>query len=120
MNRTQLICGGLVGLALSAAASSTSAAPITMDPLTTFGGGDGYIAPGERGYLPSGTGNAERGLAYNPVTNHVYVISRTGGVNVAVLDGNTGADVVPAQAMTGLAEGTFLASHIRVANDGAI
>ena len=108
------------GVALAAAVVCTiafagGALAAVLEPLTTFGGGDGYLAPGERSYLPSGTGSAERGLAYNPITNHVYVVSRTGGNNVAILDGDTGAEV-GVVALGGLSQGTFLASQIRVGN----
>ncbi len=87
-------------------------------PMSTFGGGDGYLAPGDRTYL--GTANNERGIAYNPSTNNVYLISRsTAPPSLAVLNGDTGAEQ-QVVSMTGLTEGTFLASQIRVADDGAI
>lgn len=100
-------------------AGSSSAA--TLTPLSTFGGGDGYIATGERPYLT--TGDVQRGMAYNPVTKNVYVLSRntgTGGApEVAILDGATGAEI-SRTTLTGITGGTFLANKIRVAEDGAI
>src|SRR5205085_3502135 len=84
----------------------------------TFGGGDGYLAPGERSYL--GTLNNERGLAYNASTNNLYLLSRsTAPPSLAILNGDTGAEQ-QVISMTGLTEGTFLASQVRVADDGAI
>jgi hypothetical protein len=78
------------------------------------------LAPGLRPYLT--TGNTERGMAYNPMTGHVLLVSRAGSVpTVAVLDGTTGADVgtlkYDAALITG---GTFPVSMIGVADDGAI
>lgn len=104
--------------ALLAPAMAVAAPIYQFEPLASFGGGDGFIAPGERGYLATGVGNNERGAAYNPLTNRFYVASRTGGIRIAVLDGDTGADVqVVPFTQTG---GTFAINQIRVADDGAI
>ena len=51
-------------------------AQITINPLSSFGGGDGWLAPGEDGYGYLTTGNTERGLAYNPVTGNLLQIGR--------------------------------------------
>ena len=89
-------------------------------PLSSFGGGDGWLAPGEDGATWLGTGNTERGLAYNPTTGHVILPTRTGNV-VKVLDGTTGAavsDLTPPDG--GFSGGTFLINMTDVADDGAI
>ena len=44
-----------------------------MSPLLSFGGGDGWLAPGEGGYGFLGTANNERGLAYG--NGHLYNIN---------------------------------------------
>ena len=89
----------------------------TLTALSTFGGGDGWIAPGE---LPKlGSGDLERGMAYNPKTNNVLFVSRNAGVFVEVLDGQTGADVGNLNT-TGITGGTFALSTIGVADDGVI
>lgn len=98
-----------------AALNSIQAA--TMSALTSFGGGDGWIAPGE---LPKlGSADLERGMAYNPATNNVLFVSRNAGVFVEVLDGQTGADVGNLNT-TGITGGTFALSTIGVADDGVI
>jgi hypothetical protein len=113
----------LMPAAFAVAAALGSVAPAafaqaTFAPMTTFGGGDGYLAPGDRSYL--GVANNERGLAYNASTNNVYVLSRsTAPPSLAILNGDTGAEQ-QVVSVTGLTEGTFLASQIRVADDGAI
>jgi hypothetical protein len=43
-----------------------------MTPLASFGGGDGWLAPGEGGYAFLGTGNNERSISYGASTNHLY------------------------------------------------
>lgn len=82
------------------------------------------LQPGERDYL--GTSTVERGLAYNPVTDHVLIVHRANPVVVAVLNAQTGEDVQTGEGTltldtSGLANpGTFILSKIDVADDGAI
>ena len=63
----------------------------TLSALSSFGGGDGWLAPGDVPKL--GTGNLERGMAYNPVTGNLLYVSRDGGFHVGVLDGLSGSPV---------------------------
>jgi len=94
-------------------------------PLSAFGGGDGWLAPGEGGYAYLTTGNTERGLAYNPITGHLYLVSRAnvGGdaLNIRILDKNTGADLGGLNKGSGIiTNGTFAINTVRVGEDGAI
>src|SRR5258706_5252815 len=86
-------------------------------PLATFGGGDGWLAPGEGGYTFLGTANNERGLAYG--NGHVYLVSRTGGNNVRILDPLTGADLGGLN-VTGISGGTFAVNMAGTSADGSI
>src|ERR1051325_5236605 len=86
-------------------------------PLSTFGGGDGWLAPGEGGYGFLGTANNERGLAYG--NGHVYLVSRTGGNNVRILDSLTGADLGGLN-VTGVSGGTFSVNMAASSSDGSI
>jgi hypothetical protein len=70
-----------------------------------------------RPYVTSG--NTERGVAYNPLNNHVYLVSRAGTLRVAILDGDTGAELGFLD-VTGISLGTFILSTINVADDGSI
>jgi hypothetical protein len=98
--------------------SAQAASPITwISPLVGFGGGDGWLAPGEGGYTYLGTGNNERGLAYG--NGHLYLVSRTGGNNVRILNPTTGADLGGLN-MTGISGGTFPVNMVAVGGDGAI
>ena len=88
-----------------------------MSPYTSFGGGDGWLAPGEGGYAYLGTANNERGLAYG--NGHLYLVSRNGGSFIRILDQTTGADL-GALNTTGVSGGTFAVNNIAVSGNGVI
>jgi hypothetical protein len=81
------------------------------------------IPPGDSATPWLTTGSTERGLAYNPKTGHVILVSRAGSLNVVVLDGNNGSflrlmnigDLVQ-----GTSPGTFALNMVDVADDGVI
>lgn len=79
------------------------------------------LAPGSRPYLTSG-GNLERGIAYNPLTDHLILVSRLDSPtlrSIAVLSAASGADVGELNT-NGISGGTFVLSKIGVAEDGVI
>lgn len=88
----------------------------TMSPVATFGT-NGWLAPGSASYI--GSANNERGFAYNPVTGNLVLVSRTGGTNIKVLNGSTGADL-GTLVSTGITGGTFTVNMAGVADDGSI
>lgn len=65
------------------------------------------------------TDNAARGIAYNPVNDHVYVVSRTDGLKVVILSAATG-DSLGKLDVTGISGGTFALNMIDVTSDGII
>src|SRR6059036_3390439 len=65
------------------------------------------------------TNLTERGIAYNPLNNHVYLVSRASGLRVVILDGDTGGELGFINVL-GISGGTFNLSMIAVAEDGAI
>ncbi|NUN08125.1 MAG: T9SS type A sorting domain-containing protein [Ignavibacteriaceae bacterium] len=67
----------------------------------------------------SASGNSERGFAYNPVTNHLLVVSRNGGNSIRILDADNGNDLGQMD-LTGVAGGTLVINDIEVTNDGVI
>jgi hypothetical protein len=89
----------------------------TMTAYTSFGGGDGWFAPGEGGYTFLGTANNERGLAYG--NGHLYLVSRSGGSFIRVLDQTTGVDLGTPLNTTGVTGGTFAVNTAAVGSDGA-
>jgi hypothetical protein len=97
--------------------SIAPAATVTLTPYASFGGGDGWLAPGENGYTFLGTGNNERGMAYG--NGHVYLVSRSGGTNVRILNEMTGADLGGLD-VTGISGGTFAVNAAAVGGDGKI
>src|SRR5688572_22692839 len=98
-----------------------------MSPMLTFGGGDGWLAPLETGFLttiPSMgdgvTGNAtERSIAYSADANHLYLPSRQPGTgnNVLVMDANTGVQVA-ALNMTDVGGGIFPINAVSASASG--
>jgi hypothetical protein len=90
MNRCWIAIASLIAYLLGPLKSSAAIVPV-LAPLTTFGGGDGYVAPGERTYLT--TDSAQRGLAYNPATGHLLLVTRTPALGIRILDGASGADL---------------------------
>lgn len=77
------------------------------------------IAPGEAAFMAND--NNTRGLAYNPVTGHLLVPSRTGSPAVHIVDGATGAVLGTLPFDAGIVTGgTFAVNMIGVTDDGVI
>src|SRR6266496_4029155 len=91
--------------------ASAQAQTITISNLWSISTADG------RTYVTGGT--TERGIAYNPATGHVLLVSRAGGLQVVILNADTGAELGFLDT-TGISGGTFILSLIGVADDGAI
>ena len=86
------------------------------------------LAAGERPYL--GTLNTERGLAFNPVTTNLLLVSRQPAESIPVLDALTGTEkhflsvtgipASPAGAAVGLGMNSLSLNSIGIADDGAV
>ncbi|MFN4241647.1 MAG: DUF4623 domain-containing protein [Tepidisphaerales bacterium] len=130
--------GALAVLAAVGLTASSVWAQFTLSPLASFGGGDGWRAPGETVagdapgttgilgnylYLNSDVNYLERGIAFNPVTGNLILVSRAPEANwIRILDGLTGADkgplsLGPTNFITG---GTFARNMVGVTTDGVI
>jgi hypothetical protein len=105
-------------------------AQVSLTPLATFAGGDGWLGATDSStdYLTQtatggATSNTERGLGYSPTTNHLYYVSREtvldAAINVRILDAVTGADI-GALDVTGITGGTFALNKIVAGGDGVI
>ena len=118
--------------ALAAAICAPAHGGISASPLSSFGGGDGWRAPGEilvgdaagtagaTTYNYLGTGSLERGLAYNPGFDKLVLVSRNGGINLRQLDPLSGIDLGPVTAPGAVVTGgTFAGSMVACGNDGA-
>lgn len=107
-----------LGCALTLATPSFG--QVTIAPLATFGGGDGWISATESESDFLTQGNFERGLGYNPVEDNLYYVSRAAGaLNVRILDALTGLDE-GALDTTGIEGGIFALNKILVGDDGLI
>lgn len=136
---TRITASLVAAVGLAAAASAQT--PF-LTPLSTFGN-NGFRAPhvilpgdvagsndGTRyRYLNSGTdttfggANLERGLAYNPATGNLLLVSRSqAGAGIRVLSGSTGADLggLANQVSTFITGGTFAVNKVGVSGDGQI
>ncbi len=81
------------------------------------------LNPGDRAYLS--TDNTQRGLAYNPATGNLLVVSRSPANAVAVLDAATGAHrhflrVTDGDELPVFVGGTLLVNMIGVSDDGVV
>ncbi len=124
-----LLAVAVEGILIGVLTSSVHAAA-TLTPLATFGGGDGWLAPGEyENYPYLLNNNQERGLAYG--NGHLYLVSRQSGSNsgnnIRILDPavgvdpNTQTDLGELSIGSGIiAGGTFGVNMVGVAGDGAI
>ncbi len=101
---------------LAAGASATVWAQFYVEPLWSIAPG-ATLAPGVT--LGGAGSNTERGIAYNPATGHVLVVSRNESTKVIVLDGATGS-YVGTMDVTGVSGGTFALNMIDVGEDGTI
>lgn len=88
----------MVSFGLLATVCPLSAATLTA--LTTFGGGDGWLAPADYGGGATATSNTERMFAYNPATGNLVLVSRNAGNAVRTYNGTTGAFVATLAAPT--------------------
>ncbi len=131
MIRTAVSVLALAGLA------GTALAQPTLAPLSSFGSngwrapsvilaGDSPTSNDGTNYLALGTGNLERGLAFNPSTGNLILVTRNGAITgqaspVRVLSGTSGRDLGGMPLGTGVvAGGAFVYNKVGVADDGAI
>lgn len=120
---------GAILLSLGVAHAQTN---FTLGNLTTFGpNGDGSLRPGDRNYLTSTAGNGQldnlqRGIACNPLTDHLLVVSRSNSTTlqgIYIVDAASGNDVGSLNTngiIQGASGGTFCLLKIGVADDGVI
>ncbi|MGL4513436.1 MAG: PEP-CTERM sorting domain-containing protein [Lacipirellulaceae bacterium] len=128
----------LTSLLASVALALSMPADAALVSLGTFGNGDGWRAPNEivtgdtagtatgSNYNYLQVGNLERGMAYNPSTGKLVLVSRnSAGNGIRLLDGATGADVgFLSQNLSGnpsvVTGGTFASNSVGVAASGEV
>jgi hypothetical protein len=73
-----------------------------------------------------GSHNTDRGMAYNPTTGHLLVVTRLGGPQIRLFLAKDGSPVLTEGgsprllSLTGVTGGTFLLNKVTVAEDGTI
>ena len=92
-------------------------AAAALTALTTFGGGDGFLSPAENAFFAAGDNT--RGMAYNPATNSVVVVSRAGASGSGVIIDPTGAQTATLNT-TGITGGTVTLGPIGIDNNGVL
>jgi len=100
--------------------SSPAAIDLLPSVLTSVSTKLWQLLPGSRAYLTAD--NNQRGMAFNPLSNHLLIPNRSGTPSVNVLDAATGANVSSLD-MTGVggqAGEQFPICMIGVADDGAV
>jgi hypothetical protein len=112
---------GLVGDSWTGAAFGQS---IGLSAITTFGS-NGYLSTTANQFMDS-TGRFNRGLAYNPVTQNLVLVSRTNtsitsgnSNNIVILNGTTGV-VTGTLNPSGITGATFPINMAGVGDDGRI
>lgn len=110
--------------------SSAVQAEFMLNTLTSFGGGDGWLAPAEvigagPSVLTADANRLQRGMSYFGPRNEVYVVDRNGGAFVRVLNGDTGEtlrtlsnNIPPTPSI--ISGGIFAVNMIATGSDGAI
>ncbi len=103
----------------SSVANVTVRVPVASPVLTPLWS----LPPGSRPYLNEDF--TQRGLAYNPVSGNVIIVSRTGGNLLVVLDGATGAEkhrlrTTDADEFNVITGGTLPVNMVAVAEDGVV
>ncbi len=68
----------------------------------------------------SATGSTERGMAYNPTNDHMYVVTRNATLKIKVIDGTTGLDLTDVADYTGVSGGTFTLNDVETSTNGSI
>ena len=104
---------------LGTATSSTGLLTVVAAPATQLATMLWQIAPGSRPYVSAD--NNQRGIAYNPMTGNLLLVSRTPSNAVHVLDGTTGDYLFSLNTDTNIVRGgTFALNMIGVTTDGWI
>jgi len=106
----------LVLLAVSLLSAVWRAGTVEYEPYTSFGGGDGWLAPGEGVILSSERQQRTRDAYGN---GHVYLVSRNGRKFCSYTRSKHRCGPWLSN-MTGVSGGTFAVNNIAVGGDGVI
>ncbi|MFN7138541.1 MAG: family 10 glycosylhydrolase [Limisphaerales bacterium] len=112
---------GQYSVVISNSVSFITSAPATLSVVPPFPVGGMEVlwklGQGSRPYIAAG--NTERGVAYNPVSGNVLLVSRASGNRIIALDADTGNELHQ-MSTSGVTGGTFALNMIGVADDGVV
>ncbi len=122
MRRKTLNSLGVIALMTLVAGAQ---AQVTLTAKASFGGGDGWLSVADANdSTVLEAGNLTRGMAFDSTTGRLIVVNRTGGMNINVLDGGSGAKLhtLNNTLYTGPngASGTFFANMVTVDGSGRV
>ncbi len=110
-------------LALTLGTGALASAQVTLSAMTTFGGGDGWLAPSE---FADFSIDRTRGMAFNKATGNLIYARSAGGTgtlavtsDVRVLNGTTGASL-GSMNLTGVAGGANAVNKVGISDDGQV
>src|SRR5439155_97091 len=123
LTNIQLSDAGGYSVTVTNAAGSTNSATalltVSASIRSTIATQIWHLSPGDRPYLTSD--NNQRGLAYNPATTNLVMVSRSISNAIYVLDSKTGAHLRTLNTDPTIISGGFFALNmIGVADDGAV
>ena len=107
----------LAGIAAFGLTGRAHAVTITMQALTSFGGGDGWLSPTEAG-APLSTSNQVRSMAFDPSTSTLLIPS--GANTIRRINTTSGSYQGAAFTNTGVSGGTIQINTVAATSDGVI
>jgi hypothetical protein len=107
----------IVCLAIVTGLMSVAHAAITLQPMSTFGGGDGWLSPTEAGGTLS-VSNQVRSMGFDPSTSTLLIPS--GANTIQRINGTTGAYQGPTFNNTGVSGGVIGLNTVAATSDGVI
>lgn len=122
MKKSLMLCL-LATFTLATSATNVLAQTPQLVPMTAFGpNGDGSIRPGDLPFITGdGSTRSQRGMAYNPTTDHLLIAHRAGpSINILNATNGTAIGTMPFDVLVDAGNTGFRLSKIGVADDGAV
>lgn len=89
---------------------------VNITAKTSFGGGDGWLAPGEGGITWLTTDGNQRSMAWDPITSQLVV---TNGAGLRIVNGTTGVSTTFMNT-AGITGGDRTINQVGIADDGSV
>jgi hypothetical protein len=106
----------MMATAVVVANAQVNPTQVNITAKTSFGGGDGWLAPGEGGITWLTTDNNQRSMAWDPITAQLLV---TNGAGVRIVNGTTGVSSTFMN-VAGITGGDRAINQVGVSDDGQV